>query len=156
MAGDQPVQRDVLPVNGWLMELDPSSGIKMRAPHFTNLSGLNKKTGTMEVVDGGTNVKLFFSDGILEHAPITMTRARDGSPDDAAFEGGVQKVYETGQKVAGTFTQYRFGKAVLEIRFRGLLLNDYNLSDFDTAGSDKSEQSYTAQVDFWEATHKAQ
>lgn len=150
----QPQQLDVIPVNGWLMSLDPinvkSGMISLISPHFHKVSGLSKKTGSMEVVDGGTNAKIHFSDGIREHGDVTISRSRDGTVDDQAFSRFIDTCFESGGKVSGTMTQYRYGRQVMEIRFTGLLFNEYNLADFDTQGSDKSDQSYTAKCDKWE------
>ena len=142
---------DLIPVNGWTMELPGLS-----SPQFHKLQGLSKKTGVMTVIDGGTNRAFNFSDGILECGPITFTRTRDGSSDDKAFAQFIADAIKSGKKVNGTFVQYRHGKQSLKILFTGMLMNDYKLSDFDTASKGdgaKSDQTYVAQVDNWEETY---
>ncbi len=139
---------DLIPQNGWLMDLPG-----LVSPAIHKLQGVSTKTGVMTVIDGGSNVQYSFSDGVEENGPITISRTRDGGPDDAVFANFVRAVQKTGKKVNGSFTQYRFGKVVMKILFNGLLMNDYKLSDFDTnAKGDgaKSDQTYVATVDHWE------
>jgi hypothetical protein len=152
MAGNQPPQTEVLPTNGWLMDIDAGDH-NLRSPHFHKVTGMSRKTGTLEVVDGGTNYKMYFTDGILDHGNVTIVRSRDGSADDQAFAEFIRDCFATGKKRSGSLIQYRFGKQVLEIRFKGLLCHEYALTDFDTAGSDKSDQTYTCAADWWEDTH---
>lgn len=140
-----PVQRDIIPVNGWIIEIDGLS-----APHFHKLAGLSKKTGTLEVVDGGTNRKYFFSDGVQEHGSLTFTRTRDKSPDDAAFIAFQNEYWATGAKLDGQLIQFRFGTEILRINFQGLGFNEMALTDFDTMGSDKSDIIGNATCDWWE------
>jgi hypothetical protein len=139
---------DLMPNNGWIMELPG-----LTSPQFHKLQGLSTKTGVMTIVDGGSNQTYSFSDGIEENGPITIVRTRDGSGDDTTFANFVRNVRLSGKKVNGTFTQYRHGKVAMKVLFTGLLMNDYKVSDFDTAGkgdSAKSDQTYVAQVDHWE------
>lgn len=139
---------DLIPQNGWVMELPGLS-----SPHFHKLQGVSTKTGHMTIVDGGSNIAYNFSDGIAENGAITLSRTRDGSPDDVVFANFVRDVQKNGKKVNGAFTQYRFGKPVMKILFNGLLMEDYKLSDFDTSAKGdgaKSDQTYVAAVDHWE------
>lgn len=138
---------DVIPVNGWIFEFD---GGDLVSPNFTELSGLNKKTGTIEVVDGGTNRKFYFSDGIIDYGGITIKRTRDGSADDKKFAKFIDDVFANGTKRSGTMVQRRHGVEVLRIIFKGLLMNDYALTDFNTHGSEKSDQTYQCKADYWE------
>ncbi|MFH0989836.1 MAG: hypothetical protein V1799_07460 [bacterium] len=139
---------DLIPINGWVFELPG-----LTSPHFHKLSGIGVKTGTMTIIDGGTNMAFNFSDGIEENGAITMTRTRDNSAADGVFAKFVRDVIKTGVKVNGSFVQYRHGKQVLKILFTGLLMNDFKYNDFDTSGKGdgaKSDQTYVAQVDHWE------
>lgn len=144
--GAQPPQTDVIPQNGWIMEV----GTGLVSPHFHKLTGLNRKTGTVEVVDGGTNRKFFFSDGIIEHDKISVTRSRDGSAADRVFAQWIRDVFANGGKKNGQMVQFRHGREILRINFQGMLFNDYTLADFDTHGSDKSDQTYQCACDWWE------
>src|SRR5205823_13673857 len=97
----------------------------------------------------GTNRKFFFSDGIVEHGPITITRTRDNSPEDAAFAKFFEDAAKGG-KIDGTLIQTRNGKPCCKIKFQGLLMNELGLADMDVMGSDPATMEYTAQVDFAE------
>jgi len=61
-------------VNGWYIELPG-----LVSPHFERLSGLSKKTGTVEIVDAGTNIKYKFNGQIIDFGTITLERTMDGS-----------------------------------------------------------------------------
>jgi len=140
-------QNDLYPVNGWLMELPG-----LTSPAFHKLQGLSKKTGLMTTVDGGTNVQLSFSDGIVEHGPVTLVRTRDGSANDNAFAAFFAEAVK-GKKLNGVMTQKRNGVQIMKIMFTGCLFNEYSLTDFDTNGkgdSAKSDQKAVAQVEGWE------
>lgn len=146
MANEQPAQIDVIPVNGWIMEL----GEGLNSPHIHQVTGLNKKTGTIEVIDGGTNRKFFFSDGILEHAPLNIVRSRDGSEADAVFSSFFDDVVANGRKLDGQLIQFRNGQEIYHINFVGVLMNEYSVADLDTHGTDKADQTYVAQADWWQ------
>lgn len=150
MPGNQPPQDDIIPTNGWLMDIN---GGVLVSPHITKVTGLNKKTGVIEIVDGGTNRKLSFSDGISDYGKIGLHRDRDGSPADAAFAKFIDDCIANGKKVAGTLVQYRFAKLVMQIDFKGLLMHDFKLGDLNTKGTDPHEQSYDAPVDQWVETY---
>jgi hypothetical protein len=147
---------DAIPVNGWVLILEPlASERRLNSPHFHKLEGLSRKTGKLEVVDGGTNVKYHFSDGIMEAGDINIKRTRDGSPDDATFDSYINAVFTSGRKRNGRMEQYRFGRHVLTVRFTGLLLHEFELANFDTHGSDKSDQTYKCTCDWWECVFPA-
>ncbi len=133
---------DAVPNNGWVMELPG-----MTSPHITKVSGISKHTGQLSVVDGGSNREFHFSDGIIKHTPITITRIRDNSPEDKKFA----KFFEdavNGGKITGTLIQTRNGKPCCKIKFQGLLMNDLKLHDFDVHGSDPATMEYVAQCDW--------
>jgi len=137
---------DAIPVNGWVMELPG-----MVNPHITKLQGLNRKTGSIEVIDGGSNRKFFFSDGVLEHGPLTIMRTRDGTDEDIKFSAFFDAARKKGTKIDGTLLQFRHCNQVMKIKFTGLLLNEESLTDFDVdGGTTKSEMTIIAQCDFWE------
>lgn len=144
MAENFPVE--AIPVNGWVMEMPG-----MSSPHIEKVGGLGgAKTGTTKVVDGGTNRTFNFSDGILEHTPLTLERTRDGTADDKAFSQFFRDVVATGRKIDVTFLQFRHSKPVYKAKVFGLLLNETSKTDFDTEGTEKSKMMYTGQVDFVE------
>jgi hypothetical protein len=148
----QPEQVRAIAANSFLIEFD-SGG--MVSPRIHKVTGLSRKTGTVDLVDGGTNRKLSFSDGITEYGDVTFIRARDGSADDAAFTAFFDAVSTTGEKKSGQLIQFHFGVEVLRITFKGLLCHEQSFNDFATESSDKSEITVQAKVDFWEPSYTA-
>ncbi len=51
----QPPVTNLVPANGFLVEFD---GGALTSPHIHKVTGLSRKTGTVDIVDGGTNQKL--------------------------------------------------------------------------------------------------
>lgn len=131
-------------VNGWYFELPG-----LISPHFETLSGLNKKTGTVEIVDGGTNVKYKFASQIIDFGQITLSRTRDGSIDDRALNLLVDSSIRIGSKFAGVLVKLHFGVEVFRIAFEGLRFAELNHPDYNTLGEDKLLMQYMATVDGW-------
>ena len=146
MAETFPV--DAIPINGWVMEIPGLTN-----PHITKVTNINRKTGVISVVDGGTNRKFHFSDGILEHEALGLVRVRDGTADDKAFSQLFQNVVETGQKIDGTLRQFRHGRVVLKLRFMGMLCAEEKFPDMDVESGDKAVTTITAQLDFLEVLY---
>ncbi|HAA56814.1 MAG TPA: hypothetical protein DCE42_18755 [Myxococcales bacterium] len=143
--------QDAIPNNGWVMELPG-----LTSPHIEKVSGISKETGELEMVDGGTNRTFYFSDGVLKHGDLTISRTRDGSNDDQVFGDFFEKMVGTGKKYNGTLIQYRFGQVVTKIKFQGLLMRKFSLSDMNINESNKSEQTYECKVDFTKITYNQQ
>lgn len=120
----------------------------LTSPHIDEISGLGYATGTTEQVDGGTNRTFFFTDGIYKAKQLTFSRPRDGSPDDAAFAKYFDEMIKSGRKYNGTIIQRRFNKIVMTVKFKGLLFNDFSLTDMKADSTDKARQQYQAMVDY--------
>ena len=136
--------KNVYVVNGWYLELPG-----LISPKFETLSGLSKKTGTVEVVDAGTNVKYKFSSQIIDFGQIGLTRAMDGSVDDNAMDALVNLCINSGQKFTGTLIKLHFGAPVFTIAFEGLRFSEDNWPDLNIEGEEKLIKTYVATVDTW-------
>lgn len=130
--------------NGWYLELPG-----LVSPHFETLSGIARRTNSVEVVDAGTNIAYNFSAQIMRFGQITLTRTLDGSSDDRAMDALVASCMQGGLKSAGTLIKRHFGRIVFSIAFDGLLFTEEVHPDYNTVGEDKLLMSYTAMVDSW-------
>lgn len=130
--------------NGWYLDLPG-----LVSPHFETLEGLSRKTGTVDIVDAGTNIRFKFSDQIIDFGAITLTRTRDGSSDDTALNALVTASLRNGVKYAGALVYLHHGVEVFRIIFDGLLFNEDNLPSFDINSGEKFRTTYQATVDEW-------
>ena len=130
---------DIIAENGIVLEMQGLPSV-----HVDEVKGIGKKTGTIEVVDGGSNLKIFYDDGILEYSEMTFSRIRDGSANDAKFAKLFDDCINDGKKIAFVMTQQRHGKKVLEVGFKGMLMNDLSLGDFSVDSKDASRMTYKA------------
>lgn len=146
MARPQKPQ-DVYVVNGWYLNI-PVAGI-MSDGLFETLEGMQKSSGTVEVVDAGTNRKYKFTDQLVDYGEMTLTRPYNGSAADRAMEILVNTMIENGIKLPVTAVKMHQGKEVMTIVFEGFAFNAANYPTFDTGGSDKFTVSYTAHCDGW-------
>lgn len=146
MARPQKPQ-DVYVVNGWYLNI-PVAGI-MSDGLFETLEGMQKSSGTVEVVDAGTNRKYKFTDQLVDYGEMTLTRPYNGSAADRAMEMLVNTMIENGIKLPVTAVKMHQGKEVMTIVFEGFAFNAANYPTFDTGGSDKFTVSYTAHCDGW-------
>lgn len=134
----------VFVTNGWYLELPG-----LVSPQFETLSGLSKKTGTVEVVDAGTNVKYKFSSQIVDFGEITLTRPYDGSSDDILMRAMANSSITEGVKYAGVLVKQNFGVEVYRIAFEGLRFVEENYPDFNKEAEEKQAISYACTVDSW-------
>jgi hypothetical protein len=146
MAKPQKPQ-DVYVVNGWYLNI-PVPGI-MSDGMFETLEGMSKSSGTVEVVDAGTNRKYKFTDQLTVYGEMTLTRPYNGSAADRAMEVLVNTMIENGIKVPVTAVKMHQGQEVLTIIFEGFAFSAANYPTFDVGGSDKFTVSYTAHCDGW-------
>lgn len=146
MAKPQKPQ-DVYVVNGWYLNI-PVPGI-MSDGMFETLEGMSKSSGTVEVVDAGTNRKYKFTDQLTDYGEMTLTRPYNGSAADRAMEVLVNTMIENGIKVPVTAVKMHQGQEVLTIIFEGFAFSAANYPTFDVGGSDKFTVSYTAHCDGW-------
>lgn len=144
MAGKPQKPAASYVVNGWYLELPG-----LVSPRFETLSGLSMKTGTVEVVDAGTNIKYKFASQILDFSGIGLTRNMDGSADDLAMDAIVALSITAGQKFAGVLIKMHFNNPVFSIAFDGLRFVEDNWPDFNIEGEDKLIKTYQATVDTW-------
>lgn len=151
MAGSKPKPpTGAVTNNGWYLTL--FSNPQLVSPHFNTLSGLSKKTGTIEIVDGGTNIKYKFSSQIIDFGQITLSRPNDASPDDAAWRGIVNAGIRLGVKYTGVLIKEHFSQEVYRIAFSGLGFKEYNYPDFNVSAEDAQMPTVMATVDSWEET----
>lgn len=130
--------------NGWYFELPG-----LVSPHFEQISGISKKTGNVQIVDAGSNIKYNFSSQILDFGQISLSRTRDGSSDDRVMAGLVEASIATGAKFAGVMVKLHFGKEVYRIAFTGLKFMEENRPEYNTSSEEKELVQYTATVDTW-------
>ena len=136
---------DLFVVNGWYLELPG-----LVSPHFETLEGLSKKTGKVEIVDAGTNIKYKFSSQIKDFGAITLTRAKDGTNDDIIMNGLVNASIELGVKYAGQLIKLHHGSEVFRIAFVGMLFDSNAHPSHNINGEEKYVQTFGASIDEWE------
>jgi hypothetical protein len=130
--------------NGWYLELPG-----LISPHFETFTGLGKRTGTVTIVDAGTNITYKFSSQIKDYGTIGLTRTMNGSSDDNAMDLLVNNSIENGTKYVGTLVKRHFSRIVFAIAFEGLAFTEYNWPDFNISSEDKLTMTYSATVDTW-------
>lgn len=139
--------QDIYVVNGWYLNI-PVAGI-MSDGLFETLEGMSKSSGTVEVVDAGTNRKYKFTDQLVDYGEMTLTRPYNGSAADRAMEVLVNTMIENGLKVPVTAVKMHQGKEVMTIVFEGFAFNAANYPNFDVNSGEKFTVSYTAHCDGW-------
>lgn len=139
---------DLYVVNGWYLNI-PFAGILSNG-QFETINGIGKQTGTVEIVDAGSNRKLKFGDQIVEFTEMTLTRTYNGSATDRALEVLVDTCIETGVKLPVTAVKMHWGNEVFTIAFEGFRFTSSTLPEMNTAGTDKFTVSYGATCDSWE------
>ena len=139
--------QDVYVNNGWYLNI-PVPGI-LADGLFETLSGMNKSSGVVEVVDAGTNKKYKFTDQLIDFGEMTLTRPYNGSAADRAMEVLVDTMITNGLKLPVTAVKMHHGKEVLTIIYEGFSFSAVQYPDFDVAGQDKFTATYTAHCDGW-------
>lgn len=139
---------DAYVVNGWYLNI-PMAGI-MSNGQFETINGIGKQTGTVEVVDAGTNRKFKFGDQIIDFTEMTLTRTYNGTATDRALEVLVNTCMEAGVKLPVTAVKMHWGNEVFTIAFEGFRFTSSNFPEFNTAGTDKFTVSYGATCDSWD------
>lgn len=146
MAKPQKPQ-DIYVANGWYLTI-PVPGI-LSDGLFETLEGVQKQSGTVEVVDAGTNKKYKFTDQLTDFGEMTLTRPYNGSAADRAMEALVTTCIENGLKLPVTAVKMHQGKEVFTIIFEGFRFITATYPTFDVGSSDKFVVSYTATCDGW-------
>jgi hypothetical protein len=131
-------------VNGWYLEIPG-----LISPRFETLSGLKKSTGSIEVVDAGSNVKYKFASQIIDFGTISLTRNMDGSVDDINIDALSEASISSGLKFAGVLVKLHFGKPVFSIGFEGLRFTEDSFNDFNIESEEKMVRTYQMTVDTW-------
>ena len=140
--------RDLYVVNGWYLNI-PIAGI-MSKGLFESINGIGKQTGTVDIVDAGSNRKFKFGDQIVDFTEMTLTRTYDGSTADRALEVLVNTCMEAGVKLPVTAIKMHWGKEVFTIAFEGFRFTSSTLPEMNIGGTEKFTVSYGATCDDWE------
>lgn len=133
---------DLYVVNGWWLEIPTLS-----APHFLTVEGIGIESGTVQTVDGGDNIQYNFSDQLYKAKELTLTRAKDGSPDDALLETLHLRCVREGFKFPAQLIKTHNGVEVFRIGFEGFRFVNNDAPTYDVSGSDKLTSTFTATVD---------
>lgn len=146
MARPQRPQ-DLYVVNGWYLNI-PVPGIGSDGL-FETLEGMQKQSGSVEIVDAGTNKKYKFADQITDFGDMTLTRTYQGNATDRALEVLVNSCIENGLKLPVTAVKMHQGREVLTVVFDGFRFVSSNFPTFDVNGQEKFTISYSATCDGW-------
>ena len=146
MAKPQKPQ-DAYVVNGWYLDI-PVPGILSNGI-FETLDGVQKQSGSVQIVDAGTNKKYNFSDQLTDYGEMTLTRTYQGNETDRAMEALVTTMIENGLKLPIRAIKMHNGQEVFTIVFENFRFMSEQHPTFDTAGQDKYTVTYTATCDGW-------
>lgn len=140
--------QDVYVANGWYLNI-PVPGI-MSDGIFETLEGMQKQSGSVEVVDAGTNKKHKFSTQLVDYGEMTLTRSYQGNATDRAMEVLVNQMIENGLKLPVQAIKMHNGKEVMTVLFSGFRFVSSSFPTFDVASEEKFTVSYTATCDDWD------
>ena len=146
MAKPQRPQ-DLYVVNGWYLEI-PVPGIGSDGL-FETLEGMQKQSGSVEVVDAGTNRKYKFGNQLTDYGEMSLTRTYQGNVTDRALEVLVTTCIETGLKLPVRAVKMHQGKEVMTIVFEGFRFQAVTYPSFDVNSGEKFLVSYSATCDGW-------
>jgi hypothetical protein len=139
--------QDIMVANGWYLNI-PFPGIGSDGL-FETLTGVQKQSGTVEVVDAGTNKKYKFTDQLIDFGEMTLTRSYQANATDRAMELLVSTMVATGLKLPVTAIKMHQGREVFTVVFEGFAFHSVTMPNFDTASSEKFTATYTASCDDW-------
>lgn len=140
--------QDVYVANGWYLNI-PVPSI-MSDAIFETLEGMQKQSGTVEIVDAGTNRKYKFSTQLPDYGEMTLTRSYQGNVTDRALEILVNQMIENGLKLPVQAIKMHNGKEVFTIVFEGFRFLSANYPTFDISSEEKFTVSYGATCDGWD------
>jgi hypothetical protein len=146
MAKPQKPQ-DLYVVNGWYLEI-PVPGIGSDGI-FETLEGMQKQSGSVEIVDAGSNRKFRFGDQLTDFGEMTLTRTYQGNVTDRALEVLVNTCIENGLKLPVRAVKMHQGREVLTIAFEGFRFQSVTYPTFDVNSAEKFLVSYSASCDGW-------
>ena len=139
--------QDLYVVNGWYLEI-PVPGIGSNGL-FETLEGMQKQSGSVEIVDAGSNRKFKFSDQLTDFGEMTLTRTYQGNVTDRAIEQVVNTCIENGLKLPVRAVKMHQGREVMTIVFEGFRFQGVTYPTFDVNSGEKFTVSYTASCDGW-------
>jgi hypothetical protein len=140
---------DLYVTNGWYIEIPSFASFPgLQSPHFQTLEGLGIDSGTVDIVDAGTNIKYKFPTQILDFTEITLTRTLDGGPDDAALDILAQLCLRQGVKVpVVSIVKMHNQQEVFRVQAQGFRLLSEKFPTMDINGEDKFLMTYRATID---------
>lgn len=136
---------DALVTNGFYLEGIPAAV----SPHFETVSGLGIESGTVTIVDAGTNMEHKFASQIIRFPDITLTRTMQNNTDDAAIEAWANACIRAGLRTDVTLVKLHHGAEVFRIMMKGFRVSAFTMPDFDTSGEDKAIVTYTCSCEYW-------
>lgn len=134
---------DLVVVNGWYLDIPG-----LVSPHFEQLSGIEKGSGNVKIVDGGTNKEYSFSDQIRRLGEISCGRTFDGSTNDIVLDQLVEEGIR-GNKIFGRLVKLHKGKEIFQIGFEGWKFFRKAIPTLDVNSGEKFMVQYQATVDDW-------
>lgn len=135
---------DLFVTNGWWIEMPG-----LVSPHFQTLDGSGSNSGTVDIVDAGTNIKFKFSSQVLDFQEMTISRTLDGSSDDAAIDVLYDQCVRQGFKFGCSLVKMHNGQEVFRIAFVGFRFVNKTMPSLDVNGEEKFLIQYTATCDYW-------
>ena len=146
MAKPQRPQ-DLYVVNGWYLEI-PVPGIGSNGL-FETLEGIQKQSGSVDIVDAGSNRRFRFTDQLMDYGEMSLTRTYQGNVTDRALEILVNTCIEEGLKLPVRAVKMHQGREVLTVVFEGFRFNAVNYPALDVNSGEKFTVSYAASCDGW-------
>lgn len=137
--------KDLYVSNGWYLEIPG-----LTSPHFETLEGIQRNSNDVEIVDAGTNKKHKFGTQIIDFGDMTITRTRQGTPDDALISAIARECIERGLKIPVVAVKMHKQVEVFRIVFDGFRFKTHSLPTFDVNSEDKFIESFGATCDGWD------
>jgi phage tail-like protein len=121
----------------------------VESPTVNRVTGLSLgETGTIEVVEPGTNVVRKVSSGQVRFQPLTIERYVDGSPDDQLFREFFEQVFQRGgggtgstRRRDGAVVKKHFGQEVFRVAFFEAWVKSVSFSDMAADSGDLLSQT---------------
>lgn len=135
---------DLYVTNGWVF-LMPG----LISPHFETLEGVAKTSGSVQIVDAGTNRRFTFAGQIMDFGQMTLTRTKQGTPDDKALEDMAEAMINFGLAVNAQAVKMHHGIEVFRILFEGFRISSKKYPNFDVNAEEKFLCTYEATCNNW-------
>jgi phage tail-like protein len=125
------------------------------SPTVSKVSGLTLgETGTVEVIEGGTNIVHKVSDGVVKFHPLTIERYVDGGPDDTEFKAFFEAMFKyghggqgSGLRRDGAVVKKHFGAEVFRVNFYGAWVKSSAFSDLEAGSAALLKQTVVLEHD---------